>query len=348
MEYGESLNSFDEAYLIDEDVYLYDTYYDYDFDEELTYYNPVTSARIGSNDVMYQLNSFCGVCTSNWWAFPNSEYDKFQEHSFGAKTVVGKLIQSAIGNNTGFTINFSDNYRLKAKLYAFNYRLYQSVGLKVKMQKKGWTGFWAKHKDSRAEKLVVGWDALLLTLNHPVSMDISYTKLPSTEIANEILKFTNFHLSATALTDARIIIGQKKIADYDMLEKALNKQVKTSLKKITELVWKEAEKEFANNSYQIKQENVKAYRKIFPNKTKMMFGRFESVSSNSNEINLNIDRSFMVGYKSNQKKTLLENILLSVVKNKTLYEIDGASVYAGAKFSNQIKGIRIIKELDND
>jgi hypothetical protein len=168
------------------------------------------------------------------------------------------------------------------------------------MQKRGWTGFWAKHRDSRADKLVVGWDVMLFNINHPISLDLKYTPLPSKKIAKEILKFSNFDLAVASLSDARLVLNIVRLIDYDDLERALNGTVETSLAKLTEMVWKEAEKSFATASYEITQENIKAYRKIFPNKTKMMLNRFEAVLNNSNEINLNIDRQFRVSY-NNQK-----------------------------------------------
>ncbi|SIS80466.1 hypothetical protein [Belliella pelovolcani] len=335
---------YEDAYLLEDDVYLFDTYYDYDFDDEIIFNVP----NVSISSEFYQLNNFCGVCAPVVsWALPDSEYNKFQEYSFGRKTDVGKLMEGIVGNNKGFTLNFSDNYRLKAKLYAFNYWLYQSVGVKGKMQKRGWTGFWAKHKDSRADKLVVGWDVMLFNINHPISLDLRYTQLPSKKIAKEILKFSNFDMAVASLSDARLVLGNVQLIDYNDLEKALNGTVKLSLAKLTEKVWKEAEKSFATASYEITQERIKTYRKIFPNKTKMMLSRFEAVLNNSNEINLNIDRQFRVSYNNQSGDGFYENLIIPTLGQKKMYDIEGASVYAAAQFRNQIKGIRITKEIND-
>lgn len=79
-----------------------------------------------------------------------------------------------------------------------------------------------------------------------------------------------------------------------------------------------------------------------------MLSRYEVKLENSNEINLNIDRQFRVSYNSQSGDQFYEQLLLPTLGQKKMYEIDAASVYAGAKFRNQIKGIRIIKELNDD
>ncbi|MCH7402278.1 hypothetical protein ACFOUP_18245 [Belliella kenyensis] len=338
-------NIYDDAYALDGDIYLIDTYYDIDFDEDLTYSSPVNA----SSNQVYQLDYFCGPCApSKPTALPKAEYDKFQVHSFGAQTAVGKLIEGAFGTNTSFVTNFSSNYRLKVKLYAYNYGVYKSVGLNGKMQKKGWTGLWAKHDDSKATKLVLGWDALLLSLKIPYAMPINYQQLNSKVIAKEILRFSNFNLESTGLNDVTIPFFDRKSNDWNFLEKALNKNVQTSLANLTKLVWQEAEQEFSKASYDIKQAEIKHYRKIFPDKIKMMLSRVETSQSNSNEISFVIDRHFQIDLNfSSNANTLAKQILEPTLKNsKKMYEIDGASVFGAAIFNGQTKGIRIIKELE--
>ena len=100
---------YEDAYLLEDDVHLFDTYYDYDFDDEFIYNVP----NVSTSSEFYQLNNFCGVCAPvESWAFPDSEYNKFQEYSFGRKTDVGKVMEGIVGNNKGFTLKFLDNYRL--------------------------------------------------------------------------------------------------------------------------------------------------------------------------------------------------------------------------------------------
>lgn len=95
---------------------------------------------------------------------------------------------------------------------------------------------------------------------------------------------------------------------------------------------------------------MKAWRKIFPDKFKVMLSRKEAVLTNANEIHLVIDRHFSISYKQiGQGQNYVEKVLKPTFdeSKKKLYEIDGASVYGAAIFKGQLKGIRIIKELND-
>jgi len=78
-----------------------------------------------------------------------------------------------------------------------------------------------------------------------------------------------------------------------------------------------------------------------------MLRRYEVKFDNSNEINLNIDRQFRMSYNNQSGDEFYEQLLLPTLGQKKMYDIEGASVYAAAKFRNQIKGIRITKELND-
>jgi hypothetical protein len=340
------LNLYDDegSYMLEEGVYLEDTYSEVDLDEDLIYSNPVSST---SNQI-YQIDNFCGYCApSTPTALPKAEYDKFITHSYGSHTVVGKLIEGFVGSNTAFETSFTSKYRLKVKLYSYNYVVYKSIGLNAKMQKKGWTGLWAKHNDSKATKLVLGWDALLFSIPITYIMPINYQQLPSKAISKEILNFSNFSLESSGLSDVTIPFLDRKSNDWNFLEKALTKQVYSSFADLTKLVWEEAEQEFSQSSIDIRKSEIKHYRKIFPDKTKVMLGRVEVSHANSNEISFVIDRSFQISFDlSSNSKKLAEQILQPTFKNgKKTYTIDGASVFGAAIFDGQTKGIRVVKEL---
>lgn len=336
--------STNDVYRVSRDVYIADTFRNLEPTKNLrTSFEP--------SNVIYQIDDFCGPCQpQDPTALPKSEYNNFAVYNFGAKTSVGQLIEGVFGTNTSFENEFSWNYRIKVKLYAFNYVVYQSVGLNATMQKRGWTGLWAKHNDAKAEKLVLGWDALLLTIKIPYAMPIGYASFPSKGITKEVLKFTNFDLPTANVTDASIPFQNKQVMNYDNLEKILNKSVSSSLSKASELIWKETEQILAGASYEIKQERIKSYRKIFPDQIKLFIGRNEAYQLNSNEMSFVLDRFFQVSYSASgtaQYSDFSKNVLEPTFSNqKKLYEIEGASVFGAAIFNGQTKGIRIIKEME--
>ncbi len=336
-------NSTDDVYELRNNVFFVDT-----FKGNETASNERIS--FDPNNTIYQVDDFCGPCAPQIpTALPKAEYNNFTVYNFGAQTAVGKLIEGAFGTNTSFEQEFVWNYRIKVKLYAFNYAVYQSVGLNATMQKRGWTGFWAKHNDARAQKLVLGWDALLLTIKIPYALPIGYASFPSKGITKELLQFANFDLPTANVTDASIPFQNKPLIDYDQLEKILNKTVSSSLSKISELIWKETEQLLANASFEIKQEQIKSYRKIFPDKIKLFIGRNEAVQLNSNEMSFVLDRFFQVSYSASgtaQYSDFSKNVLGPTFNQKKLYELEGASVFGAAIFNGQTKGIRIIKEIE--
>lgn len=127
------------------------------------------------NSPLYPLFSSCGISqpSSNVpTALPASLYCSFPTYAYGAKTVVGGLLQGVFGVNSDRTENFNSDHRVKVKLYNFNYRVYSSIGLKVKFQKRGWAGFWDKRD---CEKLVVGWDAMIFETPQVYSAPLPYT-----------------------------------------------------------------------------------------------------------------------------------------------------------------------------
>ncbi|TVP53274.1 MAG: hypothetical protein EA341_01240 [Mongoliibacter sp.] len=218
------------------------------------------------------------------------------------------------------------------------------------MQKRGWTGIWARHSDANATKLVLGWDLLYLNVKIPFAMPINYTSFPSKIVGKELLKFSNYSLSTAGVTDASIPFLNISQDNYNDLEKRMNKMVSTGLGKLAELVWKETESFLASASLDVKNEKVKSYRKIFPDKIKVMLSKAEDERLNSNNMNFVIDRYFQITYNATgnaQFNSLYQNILGPTFKtSKKLYEIEGASVYGAAVFGGQTKGIRIIKEID--
>ncbi|TVP53273.1 MAG: hypothetical protein EA341_01235 [Mongoliibacter sp.] len=111
-------NSNDDLFSLPDDTYLVDTYFDFDYDEDLNNASTVPS----NQNLISQPGYFCAACAPEIpTALPKGQYDNFEVYKFGANTSIGKFFEGIFGTNTGFTINFNPDYRLKVKLYAFNY-----------------------------------------------------------------------------------------------------------------------------------------------------------------------------------------------------------------------------------
>jgi hypothetical protein len=62
--------------------------------------------------------------------------------------------------------NFSSKYRTKTKYYKENYLIYNAIGVKVKHQKKGWTGLW-RAKSTNEVALMISQASFKYTINIP-------------------------------------------------------------------------------------------------------------------------------------------------------------------------------------
>lgn len=341
-----------EVFEVIKDVFFFPTFHN---ESENSHYEDVSRLNSTSNaslngDKIYQYTDYGPTPLPYPYLLPLADYENFPVHKYGAKTAVGKLFEGiGTGTNNSYEQYWTSSFRLKVKLYAYNYLFYQSVGLNARMQKKGWTGLWAKQNNVKADKLVVGWDTMIFTINHQYSLPLNYQTLPFKGAAKEILKFTNFDIVVGSVSDLRIPFLNLSPSNYTSLEKALKKITEKKLTDLTKDIWKEAEETFATSSFEIKNERYKAYRKVFPDETKVVIGRWEGSQNNSNEISLVFDRSFSVtwSWTSGVDPNFFNQVLNpTVMKNKTNYKIDAASVFGAANFLYETKGVRIIKELN--
>jgi hypothetical protein len=341
-----------EVFEVKRDIFLFPTFHD---ESENIQYENVSRLNSTSNasvngDKVYQYTDYGPIPLPYPYLLSLADYENFAVHKYGANTVVGKFFEGiGTGTNNSYKQYWTSLFRLKVKLYSFDYVFYKSIGLNAKMQKKGWTGFWAKQNNVKANKLVVGWDTMIFTIKHQYSLPLNYQTLPFKGAAKEILNFTNFNVAVGSVTDLRVPFLNLSPSNYNSLEKALKKITEKKLTDLTKDIWKEAEETFATSSYQIKNERYKAYRKVFPDETKVVIGRWEVSQNNSNEISLVIDRSFGVtwSWTSGVDPNFFNQVLTpTVTKNKIAYKIDAASVFGAANFLNETKGIRIIKELN--
>ena len=68
--------------------------------------------------------------------------------------------------------NFSDSrFRTKTKFRRENYIIYKSIGVKVKHQKKGWTGFWRAKK---TDEILLSIDQATFEFSNPITLPSNY------------------------------------------------------------------------------------------------------------------------------------------------------------------------------
>lgn len=186
-----------------EEIYRYDTYVAISrIPHEIIPeddYSPAGSSS-GSNSTSYTCNDYYQPMsyTNYPYNLPKDEYCKFKTYSYGSKTIVGGWLESLFGTNSAIKENFDSKNRIKVKLYNFNYVVYSSIGLKVKFQRKGWTGIWDK-KD--CDQLVIGWDAITFETPNVFTKPTGMPEFPAKAISKEILKFANFDIPVKSVTD---------------------------------------------------------------------------------------------------------------------------------------------------
>lgn len=370
-DHSEEVKIGDYLYRVDEDVYRYDTYGeaasrllpidspDYDPGDPTgggpTGGTPTGTGGTptGGNPPPFPLTT-CGIIqpSSNLpTALPSGAYCSFPSYGYGSHTVVGGILQGIFGANSDRTENFNSDHRVKVKLYNFNYFVYSSIGLKVKFQKKGWTGIW----DARdTEKLVIGWDALVFETPQVYSAPVPYNvpSFPGSKvgqvIGNETFKFINFDVVANTLSQLDQTILGRDIYNANKVEGLLKNAVNNKLSDITKDVWTYAEGQLAPNQIAFRNSVTKGFRMIYPDKFVLALSRWEKTRDNDQEIDCLLDfNTCRLTYSGNIAGdfNFARDIVGPTYSNKSYsYTLKKASVYGAAKYNGQWKGVRIIQE----
>ena len=275
---------------------------------------------------------------------PDDVYCQFSTSTYGANTIVGKGIENMFGRNDGVEENFDRNHRIKVKLYNFNYLVYSSIGIKVKFQKRGWTGIWYKQN---CEKLAVGWDALIFEIPVAYPKPTGVQEFPGKTFVKEVIRFPDFNIDVDALTylDDRIL--GKSVYNNKDISDALNNLAQEQLGDLTKKIWNFAEKTLDPQGVQSRESATKAFRYFFPDKFVMALSRWETTNNNQDVIDLQLDfNTIQVSYSGNgQQFDAWSNFIQpSLDKKAKSYTIKKASVYGAGKHSGAWKGIRVVKE----
>ena len=88
-------------------------------------------------------------------------WDKLPVYNADAKTIIGKFWQNLFGRKC-FKYKISKNRRVKTRFYYFDYKIHESIGALVIMEKKNWIGW----SSTNAEKLTLNWHNIILNIKY--------------------------------------------------------------------------------------------------------------------------------------------------------------------------------------
>jgi hypothetical protein len=287
-------------------------------------------------------------------ALPDASYCAFPSYLYGAKTVVGGLLQGLFGVNSARENNFDSDHRLSLKLYSFNYKVYASIGLKAKFQEKGIFGIWSK---TDCPKIILGWDAVVFEAQQAFSAPGPILPTYNTAgvqkffvKANEDYKFINFVFPAEMVSElSSVLVGRFGwTQSASSLENDMNNLSATQLASLTEKLWNYVNANYAPSQFALSTSITKGYRLIFPDKVTTALSRWEQVNVNTGEVNLVFDwNTCQLTYKNTIGGSfdLGKNVIAPTYSNKAQsYEVKKASVYGAAQYNGSWKGVRIIQD----
>lgn len=269
-------------------------------------------------------------------------YESFSNENYDSRTWAGNIIQGLIGRTKGHTQDFSNRDRVRVNFYSVNTVIYNSTGIKVKMQRKGWTQIW---RQQNAEALRVGWDGLILTFKMDQPVPGQPTAVPKIEGLSKIdfpptINFNSFVYDLTGWD------MNKNFIDYD-LSNLLNKTIKSSFNDAIKQLWEFVYKNMAPGSYQYRQGQVKAFTQMFPDKHILVLGRYEEEELNTSKIDKVLFRTptphIQMTVFLNPEDLSMQGNPKFKAEQKIEVNIEKAAMFGAAKFNNTWKGVRVSK-----
>ncbi len=261
---------------------------------------------------------------------PEYIYDRFPTYNFDAKTWAGSLLQDVFGRTKPHTEKFDSKHRIRVNFYNVNFGVYASAGINVKMQRKGWTGIW---RNDDAEELRLGWDGLIIDLMLP---NAPQPNIPTVDFGNVKLGDINFATHSISVAGYTIPKGQIN----DALNGILEGQFRATLNEI----YNYAFVTLAPGQFQYREDYVKMFRVIYPDRIKLVFGRYEVAENNTNSINKVFDWNAGITLKWKPNGTSVNTQDFSANGSATAYKIVSGSIYGAGKYSGNWKGARVDKK----
>lgn len=267
---------------------------------------------------------------------PKATYDAFETHSFGANTVVGGWIESAIGRREVQYIGLGGKQRLKLNFYNVNYVLFSSVGITAKAQHKTWIGWGGT---LNVPQMRMGWDGIAIVtpirnMPSPGLPAVSFEKLQLGDIGINVASYNTVDYWQNGwLNDPQV----RQISDA--IDGKIQETFSSTLKKSYDLVYQK----LAPQQVAWEKQYTDQFRLVYPDKMRQVLGRYEEVEENTSSMSKNFDWSTGIfSFSSNGTSFGPGNFGLA--QGAIKYDIEKASVYVGVYYSGVWRGIRIVKQ----
>ena len=198
------------------------------------------------------------------------------------------------------------------------------------MQRKSWTGIW---RNDDAEELRLGWDGLIIDLMLP---NAPQPNIPTVDFGN--VKLGDITFATHSISVAGYTIPKGKI--NDALNGALEGQFRNALNEI----YNYAFVTLAPGQFKYQEDYVKMFRVVYPDKIKLVFGKYEVAENNTNSISKVFDWNVGLTIKWNPNGTSVTSQDFSANGSATAYKIISGSVYGAGKHDGAWKGARVDKK----
>ncbi len=274
-----------------------------------TYKNATKQEKETENVHYYPLNDFTKKTMSIYDGIPTAYY--------GGKTWAGRTLEKIFGRNEEYSSYWGGDRRVKVSFYNRNWWIYASVGCALTMEKKNRFWFATWWSNTTAQELRLGWD---------------------------VLSFVN-KFSTPGLVPA-ITYGQKvNVFGYQpaTLVNAFGYGI------TSDDVFRAGVPEAINilKRYVPIDKTVPKVFVMWNNWTRSMLTSIVSAAEQVAYNTSQIDKCFASSWGFTIGANLNTLNINSFAGSAMTFEIDAASIYGLAKYDNQWKGARIIKEKSN-
>lgn len=271
-------------------------------------------------------------------AVSEPNFDSFQTFSADRQTWFGKLIQNIIGSTKESTVNFSSKRRVKGSFYFYNYGVYAEIGVQGWTDKKNWIG-WSK---TESDELRVGWNKVVLKKTIPDYYKQSLNDLNS--IIYYPPQYMEVHgrrvnVATLAMPDYKSTLKDKVVAQgvkaiYNYLKSDLGRPATEWERAEAFIIASRTELYYISGTEHVVKWNTKSYTHVFANSWMTIVVGWNNQSgiflNNLNPNNYNKAGAWLqtIGKAFNEQRSTLES----------------GEVYTCARFGNDWRGMKIVKQ----
>lgn len=275
---------------------------------------------------------------------------KFKTCKYDAKTLLGKFWQSKFGRNKWETVRFGSKRKVQVKVYNYNYVIKQAFGVSVRFRKKNWVGW----SGTRCEEMRLGFEGIIYQDDYTGKP--YYTKgLPS----EKQQRWTDFKGNISEwprLENVGVKYNKNGnhndlcISYYDDSPKLDSYTLKEALKRGRDRALKALRNSGGHFNYNAGYGNAPVGIRLDENfKQTFYVGEITHKFKNRKRIDIELASKFEGSISISNK---LSNYIGfwgikgwdKNIKLGTSYNIEKVSIYGCARYKNEWKGVKIMKE----